>query len=154
MIIKKILFPTDFSTGSEAALKYATSLARDTKAKLVIVHVEEPPAAFGDGDMYYGSIEPDNLALLEMLHAVVPTDVRVPYEHRLLTGDPAQEIVTLADEEGCDLIVMGTHGRTGFMRLLMGSVAEAVVRRANCPVVTYKHPRSVPMQREVALAVH
>jgi nucleotide-binding universal stress UspA family protein len=63
----------------------------------------------------------------------------VPYEHRLLSGDPAEEIVKFANEAHCDLIVMGTHGRTGFRRLLMGSVAEAVVRTANCAVMTYKH---------------
>ena len=73
-----------------------------------------------------------------MLEAVVPTDPTVPYEHRLITGDPATAIARLAEEEQADLIVMGTHGRTGLTRLLMGSVAEAVVRRAPCPVLTYK----------------
>jgi nucleotide-binding universal stress UspA family protein len=57
----------------------------------------------------------------------------------MLTGDPANAIVKLADEEHVDMIVLGTHGRTGLARLLMGSVAEAIVRRANCPVLTYKH---------------
>jgi nucleotide-binding universal stress UspA family protein len=141
MNAKKILFPTDFSTCSDAALKQATALARDAKAKLLIIHVEEPPAAYGGAELYYGAIEPDNSAVLHMLHAVRPADPDVPYEHRLLTGDPAEEIVEFADEAHCDLIVMGTHGRTGFRRLLMGSVAEAVVRTANCAVVTYKqHP--------------
>jgi nucleotide-binding universal stress UspA family protein len=79
-----------------------------------------------------------------MLHAVVPTDPAVPCDHRLLRGDPAERIVEVADEEHCDLIVMGTHGRTGFRRLLMGSVAEAVVRRANFPVITYKMPHDMP----------
>jgi nucleotide-binding universal stress UspA family protein len=140
MTAKKILFPTDFSSSSDAGLAMAESLARDTGATLVIVHVEEPPAAYGGGEMYYGIPEPDKSALQEMLQKVVPADPAVPYEHRLVTGDPAEAIVNVAEKEGCDLIVLGTHGRTGFKRLLMGSVAEAVVRRATCPVLTVKHP--------------
>jgi universal stress protein A len=134
----KILFPTDFSHCGDAALKMATSLARDAGAKLLIVHVEEPPVAYGGGEMYYGVPEPASEDLRHMLEAVVPTDPGVPYEHRLITGDPSTAIARLAEEEQVDLIVMGTHGRTGLTRLLMGSVAEAVVRRAPCPVLTYK----------------
>ena len=110
-------------------------------AKLLIVHVEEPPAAYGTGEMYYGIPDPDNPALHKMLTAVVPDDRTVPYEHRMITGDPADEIVALAEEEKADLIVMGTHGRTGLGRLLMGSVAEAVVRCAPCPVFTFKEKK-------------
>jgi universal stress protein A len=138
MHASKILFPTDFSTLSDAALKHATVLARDMGAKLLIMHVEEPPAAYGTGEMYYGIPDPDMPALRNMLEAVVPSDRTVPYEHRMITGDPADEIVALAEQEKADLIVMGTHGRTGLGRLLMGSVAEAVVRRARCPVFTFK----------------
>jgi nucleotide-binding universal stress UspA family protein len=151
MNAKKILFPTDFSTCSDAGLAQATALARDAGARLLIVHVEEPPAAYGGGEMYYGIMEPDNTALVKMLEAVVPDDPTVAYEHRLLSGDPATRIVELAEEEHCDLIVLGTHGRTGFKRLLMGSVAEAVVRRAKCPVLTFKQPR-VATPRKVATA--
>ena len=143
MYAKKILFPTDFSTSSDAGLQQATSLARDTGATLLIVHVEEPPAAYGGGEMYYGVLEPDNSELLKMLEAVVPTDPTVSYEHRMLMGDPASEIVRVADEENVDLIVMGTHGRSGLKRLLMGSVAESIVRHANCPVFSFKQPREV-----------
>ena len=75
-----------------------------------------------------------------MLVAVAPADADVPHEHRLLHGDPIGEIVRLAEQEHVDMIVMGTHGRTGLSRLLMGSVAEAVVRRADCPVLVVKHP--------------
>jgi nucleotide-binding universal stress UspA family protein len=140
MHAKKILFPTDFSTLSDAALQYATTLARDMGAKLVIVHIEEPPAAYGAGEMYYGIPDPDTAALTKMLEAVRPADAAVPFEHRLVTGEPATEIVELAKEVGVDLIVMGTHGRTGLGRLLMGSVAESVVRRAACPVFIFKEP--------------
>jgi len=138
MHASKILFPTDFSTLSDAALRHATALARDMGAKLLIVHVEEPPAAYGTGEMYYGIPDPDMPALQKMLAAVVPSDPSVPFEHRMITGDPASEIVALAKDEKADLIVMGTHGRTGLGRLLMGSTAEAVVRRAPCPVFTFK----------------
>ena len=118
----------------------ATALARDAAAKLVIVHAEEPPAAYGGGDLYYGMPEPARDELLKMLHKVEPTDPAVSYEHRLITGDPAHAIVRFAKDEDIDMIVMGTHGRTGLRRLLMGSVAEAIVRRAGCPVLTYKQP--------------
>lgn len=134
----KILYPTDFSTCSDAGLEHATSLAKDKNATLLIVHVEEPPMAYGGGEMYYGIPEPDTDALKTMLQKVVPTDPNVPYEHRLVVGDPAEAVVNLAVEEDVSLIVMGTHGRTGLSRLLMGSVAEAIVRRAPCPVFTFK----------------
>lgn len=140
MYLKKILFPTDFSHSGDAALAYATSLARDMGATLLIVHVEEPPAAYGGGELYYGVPEPADEELRRMLGEVLPTDPAVPHEHRLVNGDPATAIVNLAEMEGADLIVMGTHGRTGFSRLLMGSVAELVVRRAQCPVLTIKQP--------------
>lgn len=138
MKAKKIIFPTDFSRCGDAALRLATSLARDSGATLLIVHVEEPPIAYGGGEMYYGVPDPASEDLQRMLHEVVPTDPTVAFEHRLITGDPSTSIAKLADDEHADLIVMGTHGRTGLTRLLMGSVAEAVVRRAPCPVLTYK----------------
>lgn len=140
MTEQKILIPTDFSHTGDAALTLATSLARERGATLLIVHVEEPPAAYGGGEMYYGMPDPVTEDLRSMLKEVVPPDPSVPCEHRLLTGDPASAIVRLAKEEAVELIVMGTHGRTGLMRLLMGSVAEAVVRRAPCPVLTLRQP--------------
>jgi nucleotide-binding universal stress UspA family protein len=141
MQAKLIVFPTDFSSASDAAMHYATSLARDAGAKLLIVHVEEPPLAYGGGELYYGIPDPDRGDLTKMLDELTPSDPAVPYEHRMLLGEPATEIVRLAEEQSADLIVMGTHGRTGLKRLLMGSVAEAVVRRSACPVLTFKEPR-------------
>jgi nucleotide-binding universal stress UspA family protein len=140
MQAKKILFPTDFSHCSDAALPVATSLARDTGARLLIAHVEEPPMAYGGGEMYYGMPDPVTEDLRAMLLKVVPTDPQVAYEHHLIVGDPAVAIADLAKSDGVDLIVMGTHGRTGLRRLLMGSVAEAIVRRAPCPVFVLKEP--------------
>jgi len=141
MKANKIIFPTDFSHCGDAALNMATSLARDSSAKLLIVHVEEPPVAYAGGEMYYGVPDPASEDLLRMLKEVLPPDPDVEYEHRLINGDPSTAIATLAEEEGADMIVMGTHGRTGLTRLLMGSVAEAVVRRAPCPVLTYKQTK-------------
>src|SRR5580704_8871905 len=103
MHAKKILFPTDFSTLSDSALKHATALARDMGAKLIIIHVEEPPAAYGTGEMYYGIPDPDMPALTKMLEAVVPGDPAVHYEHRMISGDPASEIVALAEQEKVEL---------------------------------------------------
>ncbi len=137
----KILFPTDFSHTGDAALEMASSLARDLRATLLIVHVEEPPTAYGGGEMYYGALDPGIDELKRMLHDIKPTDQQVPCEHHLIAGHPAGAIVQFADSQDVDLIVMGTHGRGGLSRLLMGSVAEAVVRRAPCPVLTYKQPQ-------------
>jgi len=152
MNAKKIVYPTDFSTASDAGLSIATALCRDTGATLVIVHVEEPPIAYGGGELYYGLPEPDHPALMKMLQAVVPTDPAVPCEHRLVMGDPATEIVKAADDENADMIVIGSHGRTGISRFLMGSVAEQVVRRAKCPVLTVKHPLKTATAKTPAAA--
>ena len=65
-------------------------------------------------------------------------------EHRLVLGVASEDIVRIADEEEADLIVIGTHGRTGLKRVLMGSVAEAVMRHANCPVLTLKEANKAP----------
>jgi universal stress protein A len=133
-----IVFPTDFSTASDAALTHAETLARQSHARLLIVHVEEPPMAYGGGELYYGLPEPNSERILKMLEDVKPADPSVPFAHRLTIGDPAGEIVRIAGEEKAEMVVMGTHGRTGMTRLLMGSVAEGVVRRAPCPVLVYR----------------
>jgi len=135
---KTILFPTDFSVASDAALEHAAALAASTGASLLIVHVEEPPLAYGGGELYYGLPEPDSARILKMLEDVKPKDHAVPFVHRLTMGEPAAEIVRIAADEGVEMIVLGTHGRTGMTRLLMGSVAEAVVRHATCPVLVYR----------------
>jgi nucleotide-binding universal stress UspA family protein len=139
--LQKILFPTDFSHCGDEALGLATSLARDSGARLLIVHVEEMPIAYATGHLYYGPAAPSQDQLSEMLHKIVPADQTVAYEHHLLLGDPASAIVAYAETENVDFIVIGTHGRTGLFRALMGSVAESVVRHAKCPVATVKHPK-------------
>lgn len=135
-----ILFSTDFSHASDAALPHAAALARQKGARLLIVHVEEPPLAYGGGELYYGLPEPDTAKIRTMLEAVKPADPAVPFEQRLAMGDPAAEICRIATDEGAEMIVLGTHGRSGLFRLLMGSVAESILRRAPCPVLVYREP--------------
>jgi universal stress protein A len=144
MNYKKILFATDFSPTSDAALQYATSLARDSGALLLITHIEELPMPYAGGEMYIAQPEYPNPEIRRMLEAVVPPDKSVRFEHRLVMGSAADDIVRIANEEGVDLIVIGTHGRTGLKRVLMGSVAECVMRLATCPVLTIKQADKVP----------
>ncbi len=133
-----ILVPTDFSTASDAVFPHAEALAKQKSASLLILHVEEPPLAYGGGELYYGLPEPNSERILKMLEGVRPADQTVAFTHRLAMGDPAGEIVRIAAEEGVEMIVLGTHGRSGMARMLMGSVAETVVRRAPCPVLVYR----------------
>jgi nucleotide-binding universal stress UspA family protein len=140
--IHTILHPTDFSPFSASSFQVACALARDYGARLILVHVREqqPVAAFGE----YGAIVPDPVQPLHELQATLdalkPADASFPVETCLVDGDAAQEVVRLARDRHCDLIVMGTHGRTGLGRFLMGSVAELVVRKTACPVLTVKMP--------------
>jgi len=135
--IRTILHPTDFSESSDQAFQMACALARDYGASLVVLHVYPLPIAHGEvvarrqENGYHDelwqklrSYECQNLATAVIL--------------RLEEGDPAKEILRAASEVQCDLIVVGTHGRTGVGRLLMGSVAEQVIRKAPCPVLAVK----------------
>lgn len=140
MAQRTILIPTDFSHASDAALPHAEALARQHGARLLIVHVEEPPLAYGGGELYYGLPEPDTARLQAMLEAVRPSDPGVEFQHRLAIGAPAAEICRIAADERAEMIVLGTHGRTGVFRLLMGSVAESVLRHAPCPVLVFREP--------------
>lgn len=143
MKAKNIVVATDFSEPSEAALALATALARDTGATLHITHVKQPMAVY-KLSRRYGDVPPcpELDTLKKVLETVVPTDSKVPFRRWLFTGDDIpKEILKLAAEVDADFIVMGTHGRAGISRLLVGSTAEGVVRHASCPVLTIKHPR-------------
>lgn len=138
--IHKILHPTDYSDSSAPAFHLACALARDFGAELIVCHVA-PPAIFVGGEGMVVEIPEQEIEeMTNRLKRVSPTDAGIRVSHHLLRGDCAGEIVRLADELKVDLIVMGTHGRSGIGRLLMGSVAEAVMRHAPCPVVTAKAP--------------
>lgn len=138
----KILVPTDYSDCSLAALKYAASLAREANGSLLIVHVNEPPSAYvwPDANRKNDPL-PQDVELL--LQAIADGRQQVRYEERRVDGAPVPTIISLAADEHVDLIVMGTTGRTGLQRLLLGSVAEDVVRRAPCPVLVLRSPSQV-----------
>jgi nucleotide-binding universal stress UspA family protein len=142
--IKVILHPTDFSQLSEHAFQLACMLARDTDARLIVLHVHDRPVlAYAGVAMAPPSPPPsddERAAIRAQLDSVRPTELEIPVTHRLEAGDPATGILEVARETSCDMIVMGTHGRTGLRRLLMGSVAEKVMHGAICPVVTVKTP--------------
>jgi nucleotide-binding universal stress UspA family protein len=148
MNAKRILCPVDFSDNSSAALGYASTLAKESQAKLYLVHVDDSQIPYDAGFAAYVAPADNTEALQEQLESIVPTQDDVEFERQLLIGHPADSIVDFAKRHDVDLIVMGTHGRTGVARLLMGSIAEAVVRRAECPVLTVKHP--APAAKPVA----
>jgi nucleotide-binding universal stress UspA family protein len=138
-----ILHPTDYSESSAYALRIATDLARQHQASIIILHVAE---TLGPENVTFGEatsqLEPAAYRhrLEEDLRQQVAAPPGISVEYLLAEGDVAQEIQRVAQERDCDLIVMGTHGRTGLSHLIMGSIAEKVVRLANCPVLTTKIP--------------
>jgi universal stress protein A len=145
MILHNILFPTDFSELNTAALNYASRLAAESGAKLFIVHVDEQSAlnaSMGEAGYLYTSQWDSDVrkTMRDQLSRIKPTAAGVTFEHRCVDGAPVDELLRFAKRENVDLIVMGSHGRTGLPRLLMGSVAEGVTRRAECPVLIVKQP--------------
>jgi len=137
MNFENILCPVDFTEASTMAIEKASSLAKRYDAKLHFVYSYEPVFADGHVDgMPMPPQPPDVEPLRERLEKVTPTVEDVQHCHAMTFGFPANAILTYAEENKIDLIVMGTHGRHGLGRVLMGSVAEAVVRSATCPVLT------------------
>ena len=145
MDIKNILCPVDFSSASVAALQLGSALAREHDSTIFIVYVEANAAPLGP--VGYRSDDPNSLEHHELWHTL-PLATDVTFVQRLLFGEPAHEILRFAEKNKVDLIVMGSHGRTGLERMLTGSVAEAVIRRAAVPVLTVKQP--TPMSAPVA----
>jgi nucleotide-binding universal stress UspA family protein/quercetin dioxygenase-like cupin family protein len=137
--IQKILHPTDFSENSRYAFETACTVARDNQATLVVLHVMMPSVS-----PVLQAPPPDPLQDAESQESLAPlpwpqpSDPQIRVEHRVAEGDAAPEILHLSEVLGCDLIVMGTHGRTGLGRFLTGSVAEEVLRKAVCPVLVVK----------------
>lgn len=139
--IKTILVPTDFSETSMQAFDYACRFAKENRAKVVALHVVEPVVPI----VADGIVMPFDVALMrsvteEELSRLNPDDRTVDFEGMLRDGPAATTIVDIADEIGADLIVMGTHGRRGLRRLLLGSAAEQVLRHSRCPVLFVKLP--------------
>jgi nucleotide-binding universal stress UspA family protein len=152
--ISTILFPTDFSEHALPAFHVASALAHDHRADLIVMHVRElPSVAFTE----LGAIPPPALPsrpeVIEKLHQYEPPDAAVHVDYMVVDGVAAEEIVRTSTDHNCDMIVMGTHGRTGLSRLIMGSVAEEVVRKAPCPVLTLKSPMPAAERLEAEPAI-
>ena len=147
---KKILVPTDFSECAEEAATAAVDLAERFGAAVTLLHAHMPPvASVADGGAFIPG--PDALAQLaedarKSLEALKARLARhgVSIDSVSTYGPNSDTIVRYAREGGYDLIVMGTHGRTGLKHLVLGSVAERVVRTAACPVMTVRHPTAPP----------
>jgi universal stress protein A len=154
MAIPKILMPVDYSETSKQAVAYACFVAQGLGAELDVVHVWDKPSYVADnvlvarpgqaakslGQMIRENAEAEMQEFLE--ECCVPSGVRV--NHHLESGEPASTILRVADEIGAGLVIVGTHGRTGVRHLLLGSVAEKLVRGAKVPVLTVPPPARVP----------
>lgn len=147
-LIRRILIPTDFSPPARQAEHYAVALAQKFAAELHILHVVEDPALPVHGSRYSWAVPDDMLPRLlekaeEDLKLAVPTaDVNLigrELVKKIKVGHPVNAIIDYATEHQIDLIVIGTHGRSGLTHLLLGSSAEKLVRLATCPVLTV-HP--------------
>jgi nucleotide-binding universal stress UspA family protein len=147
----KILVATDFSEDSQRALTYAEELARKFSSEIVLLHVDQPLApvmvspelgpALDMGAMSRIAEEQRVLAQRELDKTVTRIrDGGLKARSMLKVGSPFLEIITTAQSEGADLIVLGTHGRSGLAHVLLGSVAERVVQKSPCPVLTIRHP--------------
>jgi nucleotide-binding universal stress UspA family protein len=142
--IEKILCPTDFSVFSARAFRHAVSLARQYGAGLKVAHVIPRMSPYPGPALYPApiAVDPETRALAEadMKSFVAPAvQARVPVESEVREGEAWREIVAMAEELPADLVVMGTHGRGGFERLFLGSVAEKLLRRLPCPILTVCH---------------
>jgi nucleotide-binding universal stress UspA family protein/quercetin dioxygenase-like cupin family protein len=139
--IRTILHPTDFSENARYAFRSACIMARENDATLLVLHVMGPSA--GPWQRQLPS-DPMRAVMPQNLWAQFPwdqpSDPKIREEHRVAEGNPAEEILRLASLVPCDLIVMGTHGRSGLGRFLTGSVAEEVMRKAVCPVFVVRIP--------------
>jgi nucleotide-binding universal stress UspA family protein len=143
--VKKILYPTDFSSYSNQAYFHAITLAESHGASLTVLYVYNPDQVTTPGSQ--GDERADRRYWQEQLEQIRPINPRINVQHVLLQGDPANEIVRYCRDAAMDLVVMGTHGRTGVERQLMGSVAEKVLRDAACSVLVVKLPRGQPVTR-------
>jgi universal stress protein A len=144
MEIRQILAPTDFSEFSKQAIESAFALAQTFGAKLLLLHVVELPAYPVEGFVpsTMGTTLIDDLqrqASLDLAQVLPePPNATVEVSRQVVVGIPYRKIVEVAEAAKADLIVVATHGRTGLSHLVMGSVAERVVRTAPCPVLTIR----------------
>lgn len=152
MSVTSILVPTDFSKTSDAALHYATDLALTLGARLYLMHVPAKTGSHQEASYPIGQFE---TAAHEQLSSFLSPEqlARLRPEYALRVGPPAEEIVNFAAISDIDLIIMGTHGRTGLAHMLLGSVAELVARTAPCPVLLFRaQGRAAAVEAEAAVA--
>lgn len=145
----KILYPTDFSELSTYALRYALSFAHAYQARLHCLHVVDEAyqywTAMGPNSVPVGPATEDILQSarkeMDTFAAENFKDIEVEVITDVVLGRPFMEIIQYARKQCIDLIVLATHGRTGLSHVLLGSVAERVVRKSPCPVLTIRHPQ-------------
>lgn len=143
--LRKILVPTDFSEGSQVAVRYARELAQAFNAQLHLLHVLEDPLPYTSAEafavpvQFYQDLEK---SVRQRLAEVLSESDQQKFQAQQIIeqGSPFVQIIKYAKGNDIDLIVMGTHGRGPIAHMLMGSVAEKVVRKAPCPVLTVRHP--------------
>jgi nucleotide-binding universal stress UspA family protein len=141
--IQKILVPTDFSGHADEAFRVAHTLARLTGAEVILFHVAQPPAVVTEGGRLLADPgKGEAVNLWDRFDHTQPPDPRVRVTHEVIVADSpgAGHILDILERLGCDLIVMGMHGRSWLKQRLFGSVTEEVVRRARCPVMVVKAP--------------
>lgn len=152
--IQRVLIPTDFSEASKQAQSYACALARPFNADLHVLHVVTDPKPLPGFTSLSSQPPQDPLpkiiqdAEMRLASQIADAEIgNVRLTCRVRAGDPVRVIIDYANQHDIDLIVMGTHGRLGLSHVLIGSVAEKVVRIAKCPVLTV-HPKGFPFAME------
>jgi nucleotide-binding universal stress UspA family protein len=144
--IKKVLVPIDFSDYSKDALNYSINFIKCFNAELTLIYVIEPVIYPPDISATQISIPPTDVeitknadaSLKQLINKEIPSDIKV--NSVIKTGKPFVEIVETAAEENIDLIIISSHGHSGIEKILFGSTAEKVVRKAPCPVLTLRTP--------------
>jgi nucleotide-binding universal stress UspA family protein len=150
IILHKVLMPIDFSMHSKNALEYAVSFAKQFNAELYLIYVVEPtvyPHDFGFGHIGMPALENElQTKGMHELQKLIDTKVtgQVKAKPIVKIGKPYQEIINFAAKEKIDLIIIATHGHTEMEHLLFGSTAEKVVRRAPCPVLSWRAKKDTP----------
>jgi nucleotide-binding universal stress UspA family protein len=150
-LITRILCPTDFSDAAQDAFHYADRLGQLMQAEIVLAHAFDTPAEL----TMTGQTKPADTHLQEKMDSIKSQYASSKLTRLLHAGSPGEVICWLASSHHCDLIVMGTHGRTGLKHLVLGSVAEYVMRHASCPVLTLRkaHVKEPPPKEPLLLPV-
>jgi len=142
---RSAMYATDLSPAARPAFARALQLAKQDRARLVLLHVLMPPSPFLGDELPASFVDLQVRARREVERQLADLVAQakkagVPVEPRIVEGEPSEEILRAARRHRADMIVMGTHGRTGLGRVFMGSTAERVLQRATCPVCTVRAP--------------